>query len=467
MHRSSFARALFVAAVLPTLSSVAWAAQPAATPAASATPAAAAAPATSPLDPAIVAALGRIDARDLRAIDTKLVSFGTRNLFSEGLHERNRGVYAARDWLAGQFGDIAHRVGDRMTVKLDTFVQEKTPRTPRAVETSSVYATLRGDDPSRGTIVISSHYDSRNSDGNDAIKDAPGADDNGSGTSAVLEAARALAPMHFKATIVFACFDGEEQGLFGSAHFAKLLKDQGVRVEADFNNDIVGASVGHDGESQPFDVRLFSEALPPDAKAARVNAAGTENDSPARELARAAKESGEAYVPQMHVNLIYRADRFLRGGDQESFSAQDFPAIRYVEPNENFDHQHQDVRSQGGVQYGDLLAYVDFDYLARVTRLDAASLATLALAPAAPVAQLDSRALGYATTLLWNAVPDAASYEIVWRQTSEPTWTHARNVGNVTTATLPISKDDWLFGVRALDARGHASVAAFPTPKTI
>ena len=418
-----------------------------------------------PLDPAIVAALGHISAAHLRAIDTKLVSFGTRNLFSEGLHERGRGVYAARDWIAGQFGDIAKTTGDRMTVHFDTFVQPKTSYTPRAVETSSVYATLRGDDPSRGTIVISSHYDSRNSDGNDATRNAPGADDNGSGTSAVLEAARALAPLHFKATLVFACFDGEEQGLFGSEHFAKRLMDAGVGVEADFNNDIIGASVGHDGENEPDDVRLFSEALPAGANPARVDAAGTENDSPARELARAAKESGEAYLPKMHVDLIYRADRFLRGGDQESFSEQDFPAIRYVEPHENFDHQHQDVRRENGRQYGDLLAYVDFDYLARVTQLNAASLATLALAPSTPVSQLDSRALGYDSTLLWTAVPGAASYEVLWRATTDATWTHRRNVGDATTATLPLSKDDWLFGVRAIDAFGHPSVAAFPTPK--
>ena len=421
---------------------------------------------TPVLDPAIVALLTRVKASDLREIDTKLVGFGTRNLFSEGLYDRNRGVYAARDWLAGQFGDVAKIAGDRMTVKFDTFVQEKTARTPRAVETSSVYATLRGDDPTRGTIVISSHYDSRNSDGSDPIKDSPGADDNGSGTSAVLEAARAMAAMHFPATIVFVCFDGEEQGLFGSAHFAKMLKERGTVVEANLNNDIIGASVGHGGEQSPNDVRLFSEALPVDAKPGRVNATGTENDSAARELARAAKAIGEAYLPKMHVNLIYRADRFLRGGDQESFSENAFPAIRYVEAHENFDHQHQDIRMEKGLQYGDLLKYVDFDYLARVTQLNVAAAATLALAPPAPVTEIDNRKLAYDSTLLWTAIPGAQSYEILWRTTSEATWSHARNVGNATTATVPLSKDDWLFGVRTLDATGHASVVAYPTPKT-
>ena len=457
MSRSFVSRALassaFVALIgfAPDLATAAFAADEVATPV---------------LDPAIVALLARVKASDLREIDTKLVGFGTRNLFSESLHDRNRGVYAARDWLAGQFGDVAKIAGDRMTVRFDTFMQEKTARTPRAVETSSVYATLRGDDPTRGTIVISSHYDSRNSDGSDPIKDSPGADDNGSGTSAVLEAARAMAAMHFPATIVFVCFDGEEQGLFGSAHFAKMLKERGTVVEANLNNDIIGASVGHGGEQSPNDVRLFSEALPVDAKPGRVNATGTENDSAARELARAAKAIGEAYLPKMHVNLIYRADRFLRGGDQESFSENAFPAIRYVEAHENFDHQHQDIRMEKGLQYGDLLKYVDFDYLARVTQLNVAAAATLALAPPAPVTEIDNRKLAYDSTLLWTAVPSAQSYEILWRTTSEATWSHARNVGTATTATVPLSKDDWLFGVRTLDASGHASVVAFPSAKT-
>jgi hypothetical protein len=419
---------------------------------------------TVAVDPAIAALLAHVSAADLRDIDTHLVRFGTRNLFSETLHRRDRGVYAARDWLYGQFADLAKVSGGRMTVALDTYEQPKTERTPRAVEVSSVIATLRGDDPSRGTYVISSHYDSRNSDGNDPKLDAPGADDNGSGTSAVLEAARVMAASHFKGTIVFACFDGEEQGLFGSAHFAKMLAARGVRVDADLNNDIIGASVGHNGEQSPYEVRLFSEALPAGAKPQRVNLIGTENDSPARELARFAKEVDAAYVPAMHVTLIYRSDRFLRGGDQQSFAENAFPAVRYVEAHENFDHQHQNVRMQNGVQYGDLLQYVDFDYLARVTRLNVAALATLALAPPAPAPKLMITELAYDSTLAWDAVPGAASYEIVWRATNESEWTHAKNVGNVTTATLPVSKDDDVFGVRALDAAGHPSVAAFPVP---
>ena len=422
------------------------------------------APPSPTIDPHIAALLASVSAGRLRANDERLVAFGTRNLFSETLHSRTRGVYAARNWIADRFRAIARDSGGRMTVAFDTYLQAKTDRTPRAAEVSSVIATLRGGDPSRAIYVMSSHYDSRNSDGNDATRDAPGADDNGSATVAVLEAARAMATTHFAGTIVFACFDGEEQGLFGSDHYANVLRASGTRVAANFNNDIIGASVGHDGEQNPNDVRLFSEALPASATPRLVNALGTENDSPARELARFAKETGEAYEPAMHVDLIYRSDRFLRGGDQQSFAAQGFPAIRYVEPHENFDHQHQTVRVENGVQYGDLVRYVDFAYLARVTQLNIAALATLALAPAAPAPLLTARELAYTSTLVWNRMPGATAYELVWRRTYEPTWTHAKSVGDVTTATLPLSKDDWLFGVRSVDAAGHRSPVAFPTP---
>jgi hypothetical protein len=417
------------------------------------------------VDPQISAAVGRISADDLRKIDTHLVEFGTRNLFSEGSKNPKRGVFPARDWIAAQFRDIGKNSGGRLSVALDTFMQPKTARTPRDVETSSVIAILKGDDPQRGIIVISSHYDSRNSDGNDPIADAPGADDNGSGTSAVIEAARVLAPLHFRATIAFACFDGEEQGLFGSAHYAKSLKDAGLKVEANLNNDIIGASVGHAGEQAPHDVRLFNEALALGADLKRTNQIGSENDSASRELARAVKEIDFAYLPEMNVNLIFRSDRFLRGGDQQSFADQGFAAVRYVEQHENYEHQHQNIRDENGIHYGDTLDHVDFAYLARVTGLNVAALATLASAPAIPVAGISNKELSYDSTLQWAAVPSAAAYEIVWRATDESVWRHARNVGNVTGAVIKgLSKDDWIFGVRAIDAAGHKSVAAYPQP---
>jgi len=418
-----------------------------------------------PIDPAISAAVAKVSADRLREIDTRLVAFGTRNGYSETLHNPKRGVYAARDWLAAQFRNIGKSGGGRLSVAYDTYVQPPTDRITRDVEISSVIATLKGDDPQRGLIIVSSHFDDCNSKCTDPILDAPGADDNGSAVSAVLESARVLAPLHFPATIVFICFDGEDLGLLGSAHYAKSLKDGGAKVEADVNNDIVGASAGHDGRAWPNDVRLFSEALPKDATLRRVNQIGSENDSPSRELARTLKEIGAAYVPSMNVNLIWRTDRFLRGGDQQSFTDQGFAATRYVEQSENYDHQHQTLRTENGIEYGDLIKFIDFDYLARVTQLNVANVAALAAAPPAPDANLLTRALGYDSTLEWKSVPGAVSYEIVWRATYEPLWSHARNVGNVTSFTFKnVSKDDLIFGVRALDSAGHKSPAAYPQP---
>ncbi|HEY4439024.1 MAG TPA: M20/M25/M40 family metallo-hydrolase [Candidatus Elarobacter sp.] len=418
-----------------------------------------------PRDPAIAATLARVSAAELRATDERLVAFGTRSTFSERTPGTARGVFAARAYLQRRFEQIAATSHGRMTVSLDTYLQKADPakRIPRDVTISSVIATLKGDDPSGRTYVMTSHYDSRNTDNNDGVNDAPGADDNGSAVSAVIEAARVLAAVPLHATVVFACFDAEEQGLFGSAHFAQVLKAQHVDVEGNLNNDIIGASVGDDGVKRDGEVRIFSEALPPETNPARINVVGGENDSPSRELARFAKETGDAYGGLTGI-LIYRADRFLRGGDQESFTAQGFPAIRFVEPVENFNHQHQNVRVENGVQYGDLLQYVDFDYLAKVTRYNVAGLATLALAPAPPKVTMATRQLANDTTLSWDAVPRAVKYEVVRRRTTEPMWTAVDDIGNVTTTTLRFSKDDWIFGVRSVDAQGHRSVASYPTP---
>jgi hypothetical protein len=418
-----------------------------------------------PVDPVIAAALARVSAAQLRATDERLVAFGTRSTFSEKAGP-NRGVFAARAYLVDRFRQIARSSGGRMTVALDTYTQPADPkkRVPREVVISSVIATLKGDEPTSRTYVISSHYDSRNTDNDDGVHDAPGADDNGSAVSQAVEAARVLVDVPLHATVVFACFDAEEQGLFGSAHYAKTLKDAHADVEGNLNSDIIGASVGDDGVKREDVVRIFSESLPPGTEPARINVIGGENDSPSRELARFAKEVGDAYATGLHGELIYRADRFLRGGDHESFNAQGFPAIRFVEPRENFDHQHQNVRVENGVQYGDLLQYVDFDYLAKVTRYNVAALATLALAPATPKVTVETKQLTNDTTLDWQPVPRAVRYEVLRRSTTDPVWTDVQDAGNATTATLKFSKDNWLFGVRAVDAQGHRSPAGYPAP---
>jgi Peptidase family M28 len=423
----------------------------------------AAAPASR--DPAIAAIVAKVSAERLKASDLRLVAFGTRNTFSEQLGDR-RGVYAARSWIADQFREIAKASHGRMTVAYDTYLQKADgKRVTRDVEISSVIATLAGDEPGGRTYVMSSHYDSRNSDNADTTQDAPGADDNGSGTSAVLEAARVLAEVPTHATILFATYDAEEQGLLGSGHHAGTLKAAGVDVQGDLNNDIVGASVGDQGERNPGTVRIFSEALAIGSDPARVNAIGNENDSPSRELARYAQEIGDLYQQDFHGELIFRADRFLRGGDHESFTAVGYPAIRFVEPVENFAHQHQNVRAVDGVRYGDLPEFMDFDYLARVTRANVSVLASLAIGPGRPDSvHVLTRALDNKTQLTWTPVRGAASYEVVRRKTTDAVWTQVTEVGNQTAATLPYSKDTWLFAVRAVDAQGHRGVPAFPTP---
>ncbi|HEV3154187.1 MAG TPA: M20/M25/M40 family metallo-hydrolase [Candidatus Baltobacteraceae bacterium] len=405
----------------------------------------------APAADARIAALVRaVSAAELRRTDYRLVAFGTRNDFSTT-------VFTARDWIRGQFETIAAQSGGRMTVRLDTFLQPKTRRTPRAVVESSVIATLRGD-PGAPTYVLSSHFDDCNSRCTDGAGVAPGADDNGSGTAAVLEAARVLASTPVHATIVFACFDGEELGLWGSDHYARELKKEGVNVAGDLNDDIIGAPNAPAGSADSHAVRVFSEALPVDAKIDDVNAAGSENDSPSRELARFVADTGSVYVPDMDTVLIDRADRFLRGGDQESFTAQGFPAVRFVERHEDFRHQHQDVRVAQGVQFGDLPSFVDADYLAQVTRMNVAALAALALGPGQPTdVRMPATHLTNDTTLQWRPARDAVRYEIVWRASTSPVWEHATGVGNVTEATVPLSKDDYIIGVRAVDASGLLS----------
>jgi len=273
-----------------------------------------------------------------------------------------------------------------------------------------------------------------------------------------------MAATRFHGTIIFACFDGEELGLWGSDHYAREIAARRVPVLAVLNNDIIGNSVGGDGASEPDVIRVFSEAIPAKADVARVNLVGSENDSPSRELARFLAEVVPAYVPGFTVRQIFRADRFMRGGDQESFQAAGYSAaIRFVESHENFTHQHQDVRVVDGVQYGDLPQYIDAAYLARATQGNVAALATLALGPAPPAGvRMPLRRLGYDSTLEWKPAAGAAAYEILWRASDAAQWQYARNVGNATSATVPVSKDDYILGVRSVDTNGLRSPAVYP-----
>jgi len=413
--------------------------------------------------PPIARMVEAVQADRLRTADETLVAFGTRNDFSETSSTATHGVFGARDWILRQFQTIAAASNGRMSVALDTYVQPKTPNTPRAVTESSVIATLQGTQPGR-IYVMSSHFDDCDGHCTDGLGIAPGADDNASSVSAVLEAARVMAGTSFRGSIVFACFDGEELGLWGSDHYARELMASHAPVLAVLNDDIVGSSIGGDGLSEPNVIRVFSEALPESAKLARVNLVGSENDSPSRDLSRFIAEIVPVYVPGFSVRQIFRSDRFMRGGDQESFQDAGYSAaIRFVEAHENFSHQHQDVRVENGMQYGDLPKYIDAEYLRRATQANVAALATLALGPAPPAGvQMVLHRLGYDSTLRWKPAADAVSYEIVWRATDAPQWEHARDVGNVAEAAVPVSKDDYVLGVRSVDENGLRSPAVYP-----
>jgi hypothetical protein len=400
-----------------------------------------------------------------------LVSFGTRHTLSSQT-DPNRGIGAARDWLLAEFQKVAATSGGRMTVGLQSFVQPAGNRIPTPTVITNVVATLPGADPaSAGRVyIVSGHYDSRVTDVMDAVQDAPGADDDASGVAAALECARVMASRQFDATVVFMAVAGEEQGLFGSAYYAAQAKQQGMNIRGMFTNDIIGSSTAQDGARDPFTVRLFAEGLPttPVPAEAAIRQYGGETELPTRQLARYIKEVGENDATGMRVDVINRRERYGRGGDHIPFLAQGYPAVRFTEAREDYRHQHQDTRLLAGVQWGDLAEFVDYDYTARVARVNAAALVSLANAPAAPAgALIDPSALTNDTALKWNAntEPDLAGYEILVRPTGEPEWHDAIQVGNVTGFTvMNVPKDDFFFGVRAVDKDGHRSPVSFPSP---
>jgi Zn-dependent M28 family amino/carboxypeptidase len=336
---------------------------------------------------------------------------------------------------------------------------------------TNVVATLRGGVTPARTYVVTGHYDSRVTDVLNATSDAPGADDDGSGVAVIMELARVLATRAPEATIVFAAVAGEEQGLYGSDHLAQSYKDAGTDIQAMFSNDIVGTGNAHDGTpDDPHTVRLFVEGVPTSetpAQAAVRQSVGGENDGPSRQLGRFVDDVASNPQTGMNVRQIWRRDRYLRGSDHISFLLRGYPAGRFTEPRENFNHEHQDVRVENGVQYGDLIEFCDFAYIARVARVNAAALWTLAQAPGTPKGVvIDTTQLTNATTLRWtaNPEPDLAGYEVLWRETTAPDWTNSRFVGDVTTYTIDLSKDNVFFGVRSVDKAGNRSPAAAPQP---
>ncbi len=428
------------------------------------------------VDGRISAALQQVSAERIRSNIEKLASFGTRLTLSAqdpASIAAGRGIGAAREWIKSEFERYAKDCGGCLEVKTDSFTEPAADRIPQPTEITNVYAVLKGTDAenAKRIVLVTGHYDSRPSDTLDVKADAPGANDDGSGTAVSLECARVLSKLKFPATIIFLTVAGEEQGLNGSRHFAKMAKDQGWNLEAVLNNDIVGGDKS--AEQDHSVVRVFSEGLPAAAteqEIRRIRGLGGENDSGSRQLARYVADVGRAYEAGVKPVLVFRLDRYLRGGDHSAFNQQGFAAVRFTEFREDFHHQHQNVRTDNdnGIEYGDLAKFVDFDYVAHVARLNAATLASLASAPAPPVnVHLLTKDLENDSTLTWEATPGgrSAEYEVLWRATTSPEWEHVEKFGSVTRATLKLSKDNFIFAVRAVDAEGHRSLPVVPVPE--
>jgi Zn-dependent M28 family amino/carboxypeptidase len=414
-----------------------------------------------------------ISAKNIEASIRKLVSFGTRNTLSEQDNPA-RGIGAARDWIFGELNKIAADCAGCLTVEKQTFLQQPTTnrRVLEPTNLTNVVATLKGTtDPTR-VYVVSGHYDSMCTSPSDAKCDAPGANDDASGTAAVIELARVMAKRKFDATIVFMTVAGEEQGLLGATYFAEQAKKTAMNIEGMFTNDIIGGVTTQKNSPNRNRVRVFSEGVPSsetEQEAGTRRSVGGENDSASRQLARFIKEQSDKYLKNFSVWMMYRRDRYLRGGDHIPFLERGFTAVRITEADEDYTHQHQNVRTENGVFYGDTPEFVDFEYVANVARVNLISLASLALAPARPknVAIVTAR-LTNDTDLKWDASADAdlAGYEVVWRDTTSAVWTNSVFVGNVTTYTAKMmSKDNFFFGVRAVDKDGNRSPVVYPRPQ--
>ena len=421
-------------------------------------------------NPQVEKILGEISARNVEAIMRKLVGFGTRHTLSSQ-DDPARGIGAAWRWIKAEMERYSRESGGRLLVAEDEFVQPPTNRVPREAKLVNIVAKLPGSQAeSKDRIYVASgHYDSICSPQSDTECDAPGASDDASGTAVVMEMARVMSKYQFDATLVFMTVAGEEQGLLGAAHWAEEAKKKNLNIAAMFTNDIVGNTLGGNGVRDNARIRVFSEGVPSteteaEARIRQLN--GGENDGPSRQLARYIKEAAESYLNNFEVTLVFRRDRYGRGGDHNAFLQRGYPAVRFTEPNEDFTRQHQRVREEDGVKYGDVIEMVDFPFIAQVARVNASAMASMALAPAPPSGvSFKSSRQEYNTTLTWkpNAEPDVAGYRIVWRETYQPFWQRSVDVGNVTEYVMKgLSKDDYFFAVQAIDKDGVASVPSFP-----
>ncbi len=422
-------------------------------------------------DPEIEKMIAEVSPDSLKYYINTLVAFGTRNTLSPQTDDK-RGIGAARKWVLKKFNDFAKNAKGRLTAIIDTTtIQANGKRIDASVLLGNVVATLNGTDPNDTRIfIISGHLDSRRSDVMDKTGDAPGADDDGSGIAAVLECARIMSKHSFPATIIFVAVSGEEQGLFGSTFMADKAKKENWNIEAVLNNDIIGSN--NSNETNIIDntkVRVFSEGIPANTTEkdiAVIKSMGLENDGKSRQLARYIKEVGERYVDNLEVVMVYRTDRFLRGGDHLPYLKKGFTAVRITEMNENFAHQHQDVRIENNIQYGDLPQFIDYEYLRKNTALNLCNLANLAKAPPAPEdVKINIKNLSNSTTLLWQApkTGKVKGYYILMRETTSAVW--QKKIFTIANQiTLPYSKDNYFFALQSVNENGNESLPVVPAP---
>jgi hypothetical protein len=420
-------------------------------------------------DPEIAQMVSEVSPDSLQSYINTLVAFGTRNTLSTQTDPK-RGIGAARNWVLKKFNEFAKSSGGRLTAKIDTTtIQPNGKRVDVPIVLGNIMATLKGTDPNDDRIVIiSGHLDNMRSNVMDRTGDAPGANDDGSGTSAVIECARIMSKHSFPATIIFVAVSGEEQGLLGSTFMANKGKAENWNVAGVLNNDIMGSNNSNETNIiNNTKVRVFSEGIPAfetEKNIGRIRALGLENDSKSRQLARYVKEIGERYVDNLEVVMIYRSDRFLRGGDHLPYLQNGFPAVRITEMNENFTRQHQDIREENGIKYGDVPEHVDFEYLRKNTAMNLSNLSNLAKAPSEPEeVKIEVKRLGNSSSLSWLApkTGKVKGYYILMRETSSPVW-QTKLFSTKNEITLPYSKDNYFFAVQSVNESGNESLPVVP-----
>jgi len=403
----------------------------------------------------------------IKADITTLAGFGTRHTLSDTI-SNTRGIGAARRWIKSQFDKISSDCNNCLDVfyQKDLVTAEGNRRITKDVWVVNVAAVQRGTKYPNRYVIMSGDIDSRISDPNNFTDDSPGANDNASGMAGAIEAARVLSEYKFENSIAYLGLSGEEQGLFGGKGFAQYAKDKGWEIIGVLNNDMIGNITGVDGVVSNRDFRIFSEPVPPTETERQRNARrfyGGEVDGISRQLARYVHKTTQTYMPEMNPMLIYRLDRFGRGGHHRPFNDAGFPGIRIMEAHENYTQQHQDIRMEDGIEYGDQLKFVNFDYAKKLTAVNAISMASLAWAPPAPTNVGIGGIVQPSAKLKWDKVEGATAYKIYWRDTTSPTWDNSKFVGDVSEYTLDgIVIDNYFFGVAAVGPNGHESVVVFP-----